>query len=123
MSEPSVPSHPSSLYAIEKLSSTNFHAWKVKVQLVLMDRQLWEYVKSGGTELKMPDVEKEQVKWKEWNNRNNAALAQIGLTLQNTEISYVTNVTKASEAWKAICEVYEANSTQARVFAKRKFFT
>ena len=34
----------SSLYAIDKLNSSNFNSWKFRLTMILMDRGLWEYV-------------------------------------------------------------------------------
>ncbi len=34
----------SSMYSIDKLTGDNFSSWKFRLQLVLMDRGLWEIV-------------------------------------------------------------------------------
>ena len=91
--------------------------------MILIDRGLWEVV--DGT-IKAPIVtegdEASQAKLVEWKRKDNCALAQISLTIGNTELVHVKGAKTSHEAWEKICGVYEAKGLAAKIFLRRKFF-
>jgi len=93
----------SSLYSIEKLSGDNFTSWKFKLQLILMDRCLWEIV--DGTEVAPSNINvsgNDDVKpptYIDWKKRDNQALAQIALTVSNSELVHIRNAKSSHDAW------------------------
>ena len=139
-------SSSSSLYAIDKLTGDNFSSWKFRLQLVLMDRGLWEIVdgtevaptvllggnsgdgalsitdggSSGSGKVKVDPIS--NTEYLNWKKRDNQALAQIALTICNTELVHIRNAKSSHEAWKKICTVYEAKGLTAKIFLRRKFF-
>jgi hypothetical protein len=120
----------SSLYSIEKLSGDNFTSWKFKLQLILMDRCLWEIV--DGTEVAPSNTSgnvsgsgNDDVKpqtYIDWKKRDNQALAQIALTVSNSELVHIRNAKSSHDAWNKICSVYEAKGLAAKVYLRRRFF-
>src|SRR5450432_104885 len=96
----SSPTGSSSLYAIEKLNSTNFSSWKFRMQMILIDRDLWEIV-DGKSAIPIvvatdPATEKKLADWKK---KDNTALAQIGLTVGSNELVHIKNAKSSREAW------------------------
>ena len=138
-------SSTSSLYAIDKLTGDNFSSWKFRLQLVLMDRGLWEIV--DGTEVsptvtisgntgdgaltvtggsdgsgKVEVDPKYKAVYLDWKKRDNQALAQIALTVSNSELIHIRGAKSSHEAWSKICSVYEAKGLAAKVYLRRRFF-
>ena len=117
-------SHSSSLYSIEKLSGDNFSSWKFKLQMILMDRGLWEIV--DGTEVAPSSVgsgsDTKPQTYLDWKKRDNQALAQIALTVSNSELVHIRNAKSSCEAWLKVCSVYEAKGLAAKVYLRRRFF-
>ena len=92
--------------------------------MILIDRGLWEYVDGNGLKfllcwmvLKLLDY-----RLAEWKKKDNCALAQIALTVGNSELVHVKGAKSAAEAWKKICGVYEAKGLAAKIFLRRRFF-
>src|ERR1700679_464190 len=115
----------SSLYTIDKLNSGNFSSWKYKMQMILIDRGLWDYV--DGSLVFPPtnplDEEASKAKQVEWKKKDNCAMAQIALSIANSEIVHVKGAKSSREAWTKICSVYEAKGLAAKIFLRRRFFT
>jgi hypothetical protein len=110
----------SSLYSVDKLTADNFSSWKLRIKLVLMDRGLWEHVE--GSQATPPTTDNDDVK-AAWRTKNHQTLAQIVLTLSNSELPHVRKATTAQEAWKQICSVHEQKGLAAKVFLRRRFFS
>ncbi|HVX00073.1 MAG TPA: hypothetical protein VHA52_06550 [Candidatus Babeliaceae bacterium] len=117
-----VASGSSSLYAIDKLNSSNFSAWKFRMQMILIDRGLWEMVDGSQVEPVSSDTAESRLKYAEWKKKDNTALAQIALTVSTNELAHIKGVKSAREAWLKICNVFEAKGLDANVFLRRKFF-
>src|ERR1700761_7626254 len=104
-----IPSGSSSLYTIDKLNSGNFSSWKFRMQMILTDRGLWEYV--DGTQVSPTLVEGDAAypgKLAEWKKKDSSALAQIALSVGNGELVHIKGAKSSREAWQKICGVYEA---------------
>jgi hypothetical protein len=69
--------------SLEKCSGFNFHTWKVKIQMQLMNKSLWRIFK--GTEATPAD----RNNLIEWESRDDKAKAIIGLTLSDSELHHI----------------------------------
>src|ERR1700722_55849 len=114
----------SSLYAIDKLNSSNFNSWKFRLTMILMDRGLWEYVDGSQVAPTVTAFMSAEAKAKadEWKKKDNCALAQIALTVGNSELIHIKGAQTSREAWLKLCKVYEAKGLAAKIFLRRKFF-
>src|SRR5215469_14554113 len=90
----------SSIHSIDKLDGTNYHAWKYKIQMVLIDKDLWEVVDE--TE-KKPENDNNGAA--AWTKKDKKALATISLTIKDSELVHVRPCKSSSEAWKKLAEV------------------
>jgi hypothetical protein len=143
----SAHSSNTSMYSIDKLTGDNFSSWKFRLQLILMDRGLWEIVDgsevsptptptpTGGGKLDgnsgdgassssvvvSVGIGNGNVQL-DWKKRDNQALAQIALTVSNSELIHIRNAKSSHDAWKKICSVYEAKGLAAKVYLRRRFF-
>ena len=68
---------------MEKFNGNNFHTWKVKVQMHLMNRGLWSIVK--GT--KEAPIDPRLLV--EWENKEEKAKSIIGLALSDTQLHLI----------------------------------
>jgi hypothetical protein len=57
-----------------------------------------------------------------WILAPNCALAQIALTVGNSELVHIKGAKSSNEAWSKICGAYEAKGLAAKIFLRRKFF-
>lgn len=128
------------MYTIDKLTGDNFSSWKFRLQLILMDRGLWEIV--DGTEVPPTPTGIGKLDGNsgdgassvvaggsgngnvqlDWKKRDNQALAQIALTVSNSELIHIRNAKSSHDAWNKICSVYEAKGLAAKVYLRRRFF-
>ena len=68
---------------LEKYSSFNFHSWKVKIQMQLMNKNLWVVVKGTETSPTNPNG------LVEWESIDDKAKAIIGLALVDSDLHHI----------------------------------
>src|ERR1700679_3880830 len=76
----------SSLYTIDKLSSSNFTSWKFRMQMILIDRGLWEYVDGNPVTPVLDGTDAARLRLAEWKKKDNCALAQMFLIVVKIEL-------------------------------------
>lgn len=84
-----------STIAFEEFSGSNFVTWQTRVELLLTRDGVWNIVK--GTDEK-PEGSDTSPKVKAWNDRNDHALAHIGLGLADNPIHHLDLDKPANEA-------------------------
>jgi len=105
----------SSATRIEKLTDSNFHAWKQKIVLILALKDLDEFIEEDP-----PTDEKELAVWMKSDRK---ARAVIGLSLSDEHLEHVRDVETAKEMWMAIMNVFERHTLLNKLSARRKFYT
>ena len=100
---------------IEKLTDTNFHSWKRKIQLLLAYRDLEDYIHED----RPTDPDAQQ----KWDRGDRKAQAVIGLSLSNEHLEHVSDVSSAKEMWHTILDVFERHTLLNKLAARRKFYT
>src|SRR5947208_13909944 len=76
----------SNLYTIEKLDATNYHTWKFKMRMILIEKDLWDIVET-------PSESEAGLK------KSKKALALISLSVSDSELVYLTESMTAAAAW------------------------
>lgn len=100
---------------IERLSKNNFHAWKQRVQLVLVFRDLDGHIKKNvGTDENEPT---------NWNRNVSKARAIIGLSLSDEHLEHARDTENSKTMWGAIMNVSERHTLLNNLSALRKFYT
>jgi hypothetical protein len=112
-------SSSASLYSIEKLDGTNFSSWKFRLKMVLIDRNLWDIVDGAEANPGNEDLSL----FGNFTKRDNQALAQIALTVSNSQLIHIRNASSARDAWLKLCSAFEAKGLAAKVYLRRQFFT
>uniref|UniRef100_A0AAV1V1L6 Uncharacterized protein n=1 Tax=Peronospora matthiolae TaxID=2874970 RepID=A0AAV1V1L6_9STRA len=104
---------------INKFAGTNFHTWKVKMQLVLDERDLWDVV-SGEVKLEHCVSILDQATFK---RKSRKALATICLAVEDSQLLLVRSAENAYDAWSRLEGHYEKKSLEYKLFLRRRFFT
>lgn len=90
--------------------------------MILIDRGLWEIVNGSEVPPVSDGSEAAKTRLADWKKKDNCAMAQIALTIGNTELVHIKGAKSAHEAWTKICSVYEAKGLATKIFLRRKFF-
>lgn len=99
---------------IEKLTEDNYHAWKQKVEHLLVLKDLEEFIVDDKSAIKNSA---------DWKKKDRKACAIIGLTLSDRLLENVQNVKSANEMWTSIKDIFERHTLLNKLSARRKFYT
>ena len=102
---------------IEKLNDSNFHIWKVKIQIVLSIRELEKNLEAKSTPAQTAP------NYRDWWRSDAKARAFIGLSLSNNHLEQVQHSKSAKEMWKSVCDIYEKHTLLNQLTARRRFYT
>lgn len=105
---------------MEKLTETNFHSWKQKIELVLGHRGVDEMIDARLCPEKPPEEGDELVKWLK---KDKTARMTVGLTLSDEMLKNVSLTTTALEMWTEICNVHQRHTLLNKLSARRDFYT
>src|SRR5271169_3282680 len=96
-------------HTIDRLTPGNYAVWKLRVKMVLVERDLWQATMDAT--LKSDD-------------KNSAkALAIIVNTIADDQLIHVDGADTANAAWIKLAAVHEAKGTAAKTFLLRKLLT
>ena len=100
---------------IDKLTDSNYHAWKQKIVLLLSLKYHDDLIEENP-----PTDTAELAKWKK---KDRKACAVIGLSLSDEHLEHVRDVKTAKEMWTAVLNVFERHTLLNKLSARRKFYT
>jgi coenzyme F420-reducing hydrogenase delta subunit len=106
-------------FKIEKLTASNYHTWKQKIELVLAFRELDEVGFNIGSTIVMVDAAAAA----EFRKKDAKVKAVIGLTLSDEHLEHVRGAESAAEMWLAIKNVFQRTSLLNKLAARRRFYT
>lgn len=75
-----------------KLSNTNYHVWKFNMELLLLERELWDVVVGN-----LPEEPDEK-----WLIRDGKARAAIGLAVEESQKILIKQLKTAKAFWDAV---------------------
>lgn len=64
----------------------------------------------------------QQKELEEWESLAEDGLSAIGLTIEQSQKQYIRDAKDGAEAWSALADIYEKNSTSTRISLKRRFY-
>lgn len=108
-----VDSRPSNrLYDIDALKNdaSNFSAWKYRCKRILQLRKLWGVV--DGTEKEPDALTGDPDALAEWKEKDEHALTQIALTLDDEPLNGVVHLEHAKQVWDRLMANYEGKGKQ-----------
>ena len=100
---------------VQKLSNSNYYAWKQKIQHLLALKDLDEHIEED------PPTETNALS--AWKKKDKKARALIGLSLSDDQLDNVRECQTAKEMWIAIQNVFERHTLLNKLSARRKFYT
>ena len=106
-------------YKMKKFDGNDYHNWKFKMRMFLINKDYWEIVNGTDTiEKHTTDAAK-----RDFGRRSQKALAAICLSLADNQLIHVRASTSAKDAWEKLQSHYERNSLSQKLFYRRRFFT
>lgn len=93
-------------FSVEKLNDKNYSTWKYEMKLVLIDRDLFEYVSNKKPEKDVPA---------NWDKNDKKAMAAIGLSVEKTQQQHIRKCATAYDAWNALKEFHQRNSLSVKL--------
>lgn len=113
------PRLTSALTSIEKFNGTNFTTWKTKIRLVFMQYNVWRLVK--GSEEK-PEGTETSAAVIAWSDKNDRALAIMGLSVENNYIHLVDLDKPAQDVWSNLNATFGEELNNSKLFLKQQFY-
>ena len=95
---------------LKKLDGSNFDSWKFRMELVLKKENVWDVVSEVPPEVKPEN----------WESKNSKAMAIIGLTVDDSQLSFLRKATSAHESWSNLVNFYEKGSLFSKVILLKK---
>ena len=93
---------------VQKLSNSNYYAWKQKIQHLLALKDLDEHIEED------PPTEANALS--AWKKKDKKARALIGLSLSDDQLDNVRECQTAKEMWIAIQNVFERHTLLNKLF-------
>lgn len=109
--------HTHAFDRIDRLNSNNYRTWKFAMKMLLIQRELWDYV--NGTAVLLNDATAEQkVKHK---SKDEKAFSTIALSIDPDQQVHIVHCETARQAWLVLEEIYEPKSRKRIMQLKRQF--
>ena len=97
---------------IQKLNGENYSTWSYQVQLLLMKYKCWDVVKEPAP----APVDTA------WTVKDEAAQAEIGLLVEDSQLRLIRNAKSAREQWNILKEYHQKATLSGRMALNRRFF-
>src|SRR5579871_2647065 len=81
----------SSYLNIEKLHATNYQTWKTMIQMILIDKDLWDIITNESPKPIESNATHKEIS--DWKKRVDKATATIILTISISEHMHINNIT------------------------------
>ena len=109
--------HISGKIDVEKFSSTNFEMWKLKMEDLLVDQDLWDAVDENKFRSTDPTLATQY----DVTDRKDKGL--IRLCLADSILINVHEEPTAKNLWKKLSEIYQAKSLVNKIFLRKKLYS
>ena len=106
------------MFKIEKLSESNFHVWKQKVELILAFRELEDHISDSVSSPPPNDLA-----YDSWVKADAKARAVIGLTLSDEHLEHVRDCDTAVSMWSTIVDLFQRKTLLNKLACRRRFYS
>ena len=100
---------------VEKFNGSNFELWKLKMEDLLEDRDLWEAASL--------DVRPAMISQPDWELKDRKAKGLIRLCLADSVLLNVLDEKTANSLWTRLGSVYQAKSLVNKLFLRKKLYS
>src|SRR5579871_2212750 len=107
-------------HIFEKLTASNYQTWKVMVQMILIEKDLWDIV---SRDYAKPADTASQAEKLDWKRKADKARAIIILSISSSELVYTNNITNPVELWTKLENIYISKTTASKYFLLQNFYT
>lgn len=101
-------------FAMTKLNSENYSVWCYKMELMLIDDNLWEVIE----EAKPDDLD--ATKLAAWKKKDDKARARIGLLVEDDQLLHIRNAKSAKDSWNALKEYHQKSTLSSKVLLLKR---
>eukprot|EP00249_Psilotum_nudum_P037083 c9436_g1_i1 orf=66-620(-) len=115
-------------YQIEKLNSSNYNIWAVKMEMLLVHSELWQYVNgnepqptpviAAGDAANTPPTNQAAIT--QWNLVDSKARSNIILHCCDRQIQLVSALPTSRDVWQKLCATYEHSDVVSQVTLLRR---
>src|SRR5579871_1362513 len=106
-------------HTFEKFTTSNYQTWKVMVQMILIEKDLWDVVSRDHA--KPTDIVSQAEKL-DWKRKADKARAIIILSISSSELVYTNNITNLVELWTKLENIYILKTTTLKYFLLQNFY-
>lgn len=93
-----------------KLNGSNYQTWKFKMELLLIDKDLWDIISEARPAI--PDAD--------WLKREGKARARIGLMVEDNQLCHIRKEATAAGAWNALKTYHEKSTLTNKIFLLKR---
>jgi len=115
----------------------NWHEWKIRMQMELIRKDLWDIVDGPAESVPLPPpsggstsgtgtrsttaaTDEATKTYNDWTKSNRKALAEIMLRVETDQMMHINREKGGREAWASLCETYQKKGLADKLFLKRQ---
>ncbi|KAL3621326.1 hypothetical protein CASFOL_036238 [Castilleja foliolosa] len=107
---------------IEKFDGKRFDLWKMKMEDLLCDRDLWPAIESEKPDAEGSEKAAAEKKIEEWNRIDRKAKGLIRLCLADNILTNVMGEPTARDLWRKLESLYQSKSLVNKLFLRKKLY-
>src|SRR5579871_4949533 len=111
----------SSYLNIEKLHATNYQTWKTMIQMILIDKDLWDIITKESPKPTEGNATPKEIS--DWKKRADKVTTTIVLTISTSEYVHINNITDPIVLWDKLKDVYGTTGNTAKHSLLRQLYT
>src|SRR5579871_6739309 len=111
----------SSYLNIKKLHATNYQTWKTMIQMILIDKDLWDIITKESPKPTEGNATPKEIF--DWKKKADKATATIVLTISTSEHVHINNITDPIVLWDKLKDIYGTTRNAAKYSLLRQLYT
>jgi hypothetical protein len=93
---------------IELLDKSNYNTWKLRMQALLIQEDLWEYVSGISSKPEPGENNVNTANVQEWTRKDLRARSDIILSISSSELKQIKQCETSHAMWKRLEEIYQS---------------
>lgn len=102
---------------VEKLNNQNYETWRIRVQMLLIKEDLWEFLESDCPNPVKNNTDEitNQLEINLWRRKDQKAIATIILLIDDTQLQLVRHCGSSKEVWKNLKDFHQKGTLSNKV--------
>ena len=120
----------SHFHNIERLNPSNYPIWKIQMEMVLVDKDMWEIVNGTlprpqllPTTASQEAITTRQKEITDWDTKAHKIRSTLMLAIEPSEYIHIQELRNPREIWNTLQEVYKYRRTVTKHYLLRSFYT